>query len=179
MMCGRWELNVWTLSVEVREARSVSKIPSRKSQNRRPESPKSTFGGRKSSQDRLGGSRSGQERPRSVPRSPQERPRGLKSIPRAPRGGSRGPQNRPRAAPRDLQRRTREPWGTIFWFGSSKKASFDSDLSRDSVKGRVCNDFRSILDPCVQAGECEPYGKTYVFFMFFRGRSFFQRVIQL
>ena len=135
--------------------------------------------GRKSSQHRLGGSRSGQERPRSVPRSPQERPRGLKSIPRAPRGGSRGPQNRPRTAPRGLQRRTREPWGTIFWFGSSKKASFDSDLSRDSVEASVCNDFRSIFD--VQAQECEKCRSFYVFLcfsMFFRGRSFFERVIK-
>ena len=100
----------------------------------------------------------GQEAPQERPRASQERPRASQERPKS---GPRAPKNGPRASkstPRVVQERPREPksapgglqkypgglWGRLLRLQSSKKPSFESALSRDSLEKRIRNDFRRV-----------------------------------
>ena len=118
-------------------------------QNHAPEAPKS-------SQGRLGGSGSVPKRPKSV----QERP---KSAPRVPQDHPR----EPKSALGGLQKHPGALLGRLLRLESSKKPSFKSALSRDSLEKRVRNEFRMILKECAQARECKKTLKTCCFPRFF------------
>ena len=76
---------------------SASQSSLRRPKNRCPEGPKSTLGGSKSSQYRLGRSEDPPERPKSVPRASQDASRAPQERPRAPQERPRASQERPKS----------------------------------------------------------------------------------
>ena len=97
----------------------------------------------KSSQDRLGGSRSAPRAPKSVPRAPKSVPRTSPKPPKSAQERPKSPQERPKShsgASRDAPESSR---GTILRLRSLKKAAFEDDPLRDSVDKRVRDDVRS------------------------------------
>ena len=107
--------------------------------------------------------RAAPERPKSGPRAPQERPRALQERPRSPRD-----------APADLLRRPAVPSGSIFRPGSSKKCSFESDPSRDSLEKRLRSDFRMIFEAFAQTPNLDFEATLQRFLRFFKHHVVFE-----
>ena len=68
--------------------------------------------------------------------------------------------------------------GTILRLPKSKEALFASDLSRNSLKKRVGNDFRSTFEACVQTPNIDFEATLWCFSSFFKDRIVFARVSQ-
>ena len=149
------------------------KIDAWRGQNRLPEAPKS-------SQGRLGGSRSipkrpksAQERAKSAPRAAQERARAPQERPRVAQERPKSASRVPRRSPGGLPRRPEQPSGAVLTLLSSKKVFSKSDLSHDSLEKRIRKDFRSIFASCAQERTCVRTRKTQCFCRFFVSRLFF------